>query len=295
MLPSDPLARSTHSEFSSVCSTSARIVQLGEKSTGLENLAPSDDDIVASAWCGSSVKRLFDVVASGLALVPLFPVFFCIGALVRYDSDGPAIFRQKRVGQHGLPFTILKFRTMRQGALGSSRTSHGDSRLTQVGKFLRRYKLDELPQLVNVLRGEMSFVGPRPKLHGHNLANFSYRPGITGAATLAFAGEERLLLAVPEKHLELFHQRLICPKKLELDREYMFRATFSSDLLIIIKTLLRRGRYASLSELGIWNITQPTQMEAVSGTLVNWKSYNALKHQNPLANGTVNELAKQVP
>lgn len=288
-----PLARSAHSGSTSAPSTPPWIVKSGSKSLNLASCDTPADEIEVSRWCGSSGKRLFDVVASGIALIPLVPVFLCIGAMVRFTSNGPAIFKQERVGQHGLPFTIFKFRTMRQGIPGSSRSSHLDSRLTEVGKFLRRYKLDELPQLVNVLRGDMSLVGPRPKLDDHHMVDFSYRPGITGAATLAFAGEEQLLRAIPENQLELFHQKLICPRKLQLDSEYMSRATFLSDLSMIVKTLLRRGRYTSLSELGSWNTPQKAQPEVVRAAYMNRGNATKVRHLDWVAGRVAGESPRE--
>jgi lipopolysaccharide/colanic/teichoic acid biosynthesis glycosyltransferase len=251
-----PPARRVHSGTSSAHSTPLWIVKQRPVPAPTLVFSTPTAAIPVSPWCGSRLKRIFDVVTSGLALIPLAPVFLCIGVLIRCTSRGPAIFRQQRVGQHGLPFTILKFRTMRQGTGGSSRSSHRDSRITRVGSFLRRYKLDELPQLLNVMRGDMSLVGPRPKLDDHHLMDFSYRPGITGAATLAFAGEEQLLLAIPEDQLERCHQKLICPKKLQLDSDYMSKASFTSDCSIIIQTLLRRGRYTELAQLGSWCVAK---------------------------------------
>jgi lipopolysaccharide/colanic/teichoic acid biosynthesis glycosyltransferase len=288
-----PLVRSAHSGSSSAPSSPPWIVKSGSKVASAAS-CDAPVEIEASRWCGSGGKRLFDVLASGIALIPLLPVFFCIGALVRYTSEGPAIFKQQRVGQHGLPFTIFKFRTMRQGIPGSSRSSHRDSRLTKVGRFLRRYKLDELPQLVNVLRGDMSLVGPRPKLDDHHLVDFCYRPGITGAATLAFAGEERLLLAIPEDQLERCHQKLICPKKLQLDSDYMAKATFSSDLLMIMNTLLRRGRYTSLSQLGTWSVAQKAQPEVVSTAYLPRATPSNLRHLDWVAGGAAAESPQEI-
>ncbi len=202
-----------------------------------------------SSWTASRSKRIFDFLTAGVVLVLALPFLLLIGFLVRATSPGPAIFRQNRVGMHGVEFTIYKFRTMFDAAAGAKRSSHGDRRLTRPGRWLRKYKLDELPQLWNVCRGDMSLVGPRPKLHGHHTIDTCFRPGITGAATIAFAAEEHLLRDVHHSELEETHTRLISPRKLELDFAYMGRATFRSDLLLLWKTLIRADRVTDLQEL----------------------------------------------
>ncbi len=203
-----------------------------------------------SNWSRSRRKRVFDFAAAAAILALLSPFLFVIAIVVRLTSPGPAIFRQRRVGMHGEEFTIYKFRTMQHAAEGSMRSSHGDRRLTPPARWLRKYKLDELPQLVNVCRGHMSLVGPRPKLHAHKTMDTCFRPGLTGAATLAFAAEEHLLRDVHHDDLEETHRRLIAPRKLELDFTYMARATFRSDLGLMWKTLMRNGRYTDLEQLG---------------------------------------------
>ncbi len=213
-------------------------------------------EMEASPWSRSNRKRVFDACAAAAVLLLAAPILLLIALGVRLTSPGPAIFRQKRVGRHGEEFTILKFRTMYCGPnRGKSpgfthlRSAHKDHRLTPPGRWLRKYKLDELPQLINVVRGDMSLVGPRPKLHAHHTVDTPFRPGITGAATLAFAAEELLLRNVHHDDLESTHARLISPRKIQLDRAYMARATFRSDLLLLVRTLLRSGRYADLNEL----------------------------------------------
>jgi len=216
--------------------------------------------IPCSRWCHSSAKRLFDALLAFLILVVFSPLLILIGIVVRCTSPGPAIFRQKRVGRHGEEFTILKFRTMQHAVEGSARSSHTDHRLTRPGRLLRKYKLDELPQLLNVVQGDMSLVGPRPRLNGHHTGHHNglhspdtcFRPGLTGAATLAFASEEHLLREIPPEFLEECHARLISPRKLELDLEYMAHATLRSDIHLMWKTLLRRDRYTDLDQLGEW-------------------------------------------
>ncbi len=210
----------------------------------------------ASLWSKSNRKRAFDACTAAAALLIASPVLLLIALAVRLTSPGPAIFRQTRIGRHGEEFTILKFRTMycapdrrEEPASAHLRSAHKDHRLTPPGRWLRKYKLDELPQLINVVRGDMSLVGPRPKLHAHHTVNTPFRPGITGAATLAFAAEELLLRHVHHDDLESTHARLISPRKIQLDCAYMARATFRSDLILIARTLLRSGRYTDLTEL----------------------------------------------
>jgi lipopolysaccharide/colanic/teichoic acid biosynthesis glycosyltransferase len=165
-----------------------------------------------------------------------------ISLAVRLTSAGPALFRQKRMGLHGRAFTILKFRTM---LLATDKAHHavttaGNQRFTPIGPFLRRWKLDELPQLLNVLWGEMSLVGPRPKLPEHVISDLPCRPGITGAATIAFAREEAALDRIPRHRLEAYYHEVVLPAKRRMDAEYMARASFFSDLKIIVNSVLRR-------------------------------------------------------
>jgi lipopolysaccharide/colanic/teichoic acid biosynthesis glycosyltransferase len=174
-----------------------------------------------------------------------------IAIAVRLTSPGPVIFRQKRVGQNRKLFTIYKFRTMVENseAIGPGHTAKGDPRITSLGRVLRRFKLDELPQLYNVLRGDMSLVGPRPKLPNHDPVPMACRPGLTGAATLAFRHEARILSHVPAERIERFYQQYIIPHKLMLDREYMERATVLSDIGVLLATVLRVGEHFTHEEL----------------------------------------------
>lgn len=196
---------------------------------------------VASPWCMSPLKRLFDLVCAIPALFLFSFAMLIIGMLVRLTSKGPSLFRQQRIGLYRRTFTIYKFRTMYHGApsAGPCVTKVGDSRLTPLGRLLRKYKLDELPQLYNVLRGDMSLVGPRPKLPQHELLEMQCRPGITGAATLAFANEEFLLQQIPGGNLEQFHVRMVSPLKRLLDCRYHQRASFRSDLGLLVKTIFK--------------------------------------------------------
>jgi lipopolysaccharide/colanic/teichoic acid biosynthesis glycosyltransferase len=195
-----------------------------------------------SPWSRSSAKRVFDC-ASVLLMMPLIlPVLLAIALAVRVTSPGPVLFLQQRMGRNGRNFTIMKFRTMIHRSNGEHHpvTTSDNQRFTSVGPFLRRWKLDELPQLFNVLMGNMSLVGPRPKLPEHAISNLACRAGITGAATIAFAREESILARVPEHHLKSFYHSVVLPAKLQLDADYMAHATFLSDLKLILNSVLRR-------------------------------------------------------
>lgn len=195
-----------------------------------------------SPWATSGAKRLFDCFCVLLALPLLVPVFFLVALAIRFTSPGPVLFLQKRIGRYGQCFTIFKFRTMSHSPYGdrSEVTTVENQAFTPVGPFLRRFKLDELPQLLNVLRGDMSLVGPRPKLPAHQILPLDCRPGITGAATIAFAREEQLLACLSIHDLNSFYHSVILPAKFRLDAEYMSRATLFSDLRLIVDSAFRR-------------------------------------------------------
>ena len=198
-----------------------------------------------SRWSTSNAKRLFDVGAIILTLPITIPILLLVGLAVRVSSTGPVLFVQTRMGQCGRCFRILKFRTMAHSAGGDRPliTTLGNQEFTSIGPFLRRCKLDELPQILNVLRGDMSLVGPRPKVPGHQSEPLVWRPGITGAASLAFAREEELLDTIPEHALERYVHEVVLPAKRQIDADYMYRATFASDLAILVKTLSGRWNY----------------------------------------------------
>lgn len=200
-----------------------------------------------SFWTRSSAKRAFDVLCVTTALFLLIPVVIIIGALVGIACGRPVLFRQERAGMGGNLFSIYKFRTMVRGAsqMGPGVTKTGDPRLTPLGRFLRKHKLDELPQLFNVLRGDMSLVGPRPKLPEFENCKLECRPGITGAATLAFANEEEMLKDIPLDGLDQFHISVLSPMKRELDEKYQRDATFMSDLHLLLSTVLNRNSSVS--------------------------------------------------
>lgn len=201
-----------------------------------------------SPWSNSPARRVFDCVCVLLALPLVAPLCVVIAAAVRLTSHGPALFLQERVGRHGQTFTILKFRTMVHLA---HRTHHAvttadNQRFTPIGRFLRRWKLDEVPQLLNVLLGDMSLVGPRPRMPEHVISRLSCRPGITGWATIVFANEETVLARVPADQLDVFYRAIVVPMKRQLDAHYMARATFASDLQLLVKSVLRRWNNAAL-------------------------------------------------
>jgi lipopolysaccharide/colanic/teichoic acid biosynthesis glycosyltransferase len=195
-----------------------------------------------SQWTHSAAKQVFDCVCVLLAFPVALPLFLAIAAAVRLTSRGPILFLQERAGMKGQTFTIFKFRTMVQvsGKAHHPVTTLDNQRFTSIGPFLRRLKLDELPQLANVLLGHMSLVGPRPKIPEHLLCELPCRPGVTGAATIAFAEEAAILAGIPRERLDDFYRDVVLPAKRQMDAEYLAQATFFSDLGLLIKTALRR-------------------------------------------------------
>jgi lipopolysaccharide/colanic/teichoic acid biosynthesis glycosyltransferase len=204
-----------------------------------------------SPWSRSAAKRIFDCACVILSLPILIPLMLVIGAAVRFTSRGPVLFLQERVGRHGRNFTILKFRTMVHLGDATHRaiTTSDSECFTPIGPFLRRWKLDELPQLLNVLVGHMSLVGPRPKMPEHALSDPPCRPGITGMATTVFACEEKILDCVAKEKLDEYFLTVVLPAKRRLDAEYMAHATFFSDLHILVNSVLRRWDTAALDEI----------------------------------------------
>ncbi len=185
------------------------------------------------------------MVVALFVLAALGPVLLLVTAAIRISSPGPALFRQMRVGQQGRLFQLLKFRSMRATAehSGPRITCQNDPRIFPVGRILRRWKLDELPQLLNVLRGDMSLVGPRPDLpefcatlDKDQRSILELRPGITGAATLVYRDEERILADQNSQHLTDFYINQLYPEKIQLDLEYARKAGFVSDLRILAQT-----------------------------------------------------------
>ncbi len=210
---------------------------------------------------------MFDCAVAAIALVILSPLMLMVAIAVRLSSPGPILFRQKRMGRGGSAFQILKFRSMRANGSGPAVTRAGDSRLTPIGGFLRRAKLDELPQLVNVLRGHMSLVGPRPKLPHHQTYTLRVRPGLTGAASLAFRDEERFLHHVPEHALDLCQINLLMPLKRELDDEYLADASFLSDLSLLWKTVAGSHRLADRERIGDLQVSLVSLSQALGSSV----------------------------
>lgn len=212
----------------------------------------------------SGLPRFVEAPIAAVALSALAPILLILAALVRATSPGPAIFRQERVGRDGRRFVLLKLRTMRtrdpraDGGSGPEVTAAGDRRITPVGRFLRRAKLDELPQLWNVLLGDMSFVGPRPDVPSMvDLDDpeigplwrrvLAVRPGLTDPTTLDLRDEESLLAAVAEAERADHYRRVLLPWKLRRSIEYLDRRTPWSDVAVIVRTLgalLSRGRFS---------------------------------------------------
>jgi len=200
-----------------------------------------------SPWSRSAAKRLFDCACVLLALPVALPALLAIAAAVRLTSPGPLLFLQKRFGRHGRTFNIFKFRTMADATAEAEPFAAvwDNRRLTPIGAFLRRSKLDELPQLANVLFGHMSLVGPRPKPREEMTCDLDCRPGITGLATVAFAHEETLFARVPRDRFAAYFHGVVLPVKQQLDAAYMGRATFVSDLRLLLRSVFRRWDSAS--------------------------------------------------
>ena len=195
-----------------------------------------------------TLKRLFDLIVSFVGILALSPLLILIAIFIVYDSGFPFIFVQKRVGQFGKLFNIIKFRTMYTNYSNdpnqSSITIKNEKRITKAGKILRKWKFDELPTLINVLMGQMSLVGPRPDVPGYidRLKNDDRRilllkPGITGLATLKYADEEDILASVvnPKK----YNDEIIYPDKVRINLDYMNNWSLLLDIKIIIKTVFR--------------------------------------------------------
>ncbi|MGD0340099.1 MAG: sugar transferase [Bacteroidales bacterium] len=191
-------------------------------------------------------KFLFDKVFSLIGLIFSFPIFIVIAVLIKLSSPGPILFKQKRVGQNGKIFTVFKFRTMIINHSENSISVKGDERITRIGAVIRKYKLDELPELWNILIGDMSFVGPRPdvpgyadKLIGENKEILKLKPGITGPATLIYSNEEDLLACVDDP--QKYNDEVIFPDKVRINLDYFENHTTLMDIKIIFKTIFRNN------------------------------------------------------
>ena len=190
------------------------------------------------------LKWIFDRVIALIGLIVLLPVLLVVSILIKIKMpDGPILFRQKRVGKRGRIFTMVKFRSMVVSHSGSSVSVAGESRIPPLGAKLRKYKLDELPELWNVLIGDMSFVGPRPdvpgfadKLVGEEREILQLRPGITGPASLKYRNEEEILASVDDPIR--YNAEVIYPDKVRINLDYLRHPSFARDLKYIVQTLL---------------------------------------------------------
>jgi lipopolysaccharide/colanic/teichoic acid biosynthesis glycosyltransferase len=200
----------------------------------------------------TGLPRSFEVVVSGVGLLVALPFLAVAAVAIRLTSPGPALFRQERVGRYGRPFFLLKLRTMRTGG-GPQVTASGDPRVTGVGQLLRKTKLDELPQLWNVARGEMALVGPRPEVPAYvDLTGPAWnrvleaRPGITDPVSLRLRFEEELLASAPGDRSD-FYRRVMIPFKVRKYLEYQSIRTPWSDLVVLLQTILS-GLFSNLVE-----------------------------------------------
>tara|TARA_B100000780_G_scaffold94993_1_gene66199 strand:- start:215 stop:799 length:585 start_codon:yes stop_codon:yes gene_type:complete len=191
------------------------------------------------------MKRLFDFITSLIGLILLSPIFIILSLLVKIYSEGSIFFIQERIGRNGKTFRMIKFRSMTVVQISNSTISvKGDVRITKIGVFLRKYKLDELPELWNVLKGDMSFVGPRPDVCGYadNLKGLDrkileLRPGITGVASLKYYNEEDVL-ALQDNPLK-FNDEVIYPDKVRLNLDYYYNNNLWIDIKIIFATIFK--------------------------------------------------------
>ena len=189
------------------------------------------------------MKRLFDIIASGIGILLLSPLFLILAILIKLDSKGPVFYRQLRVGRNNHDFRILKFRSMRVGADKGSLVTIGarDSRITRSGYFIRKFKFDELPQLINVFIGDMSLVGPRPEVRHYvdywtseQMRVLDVRPGITDPASIKFRNENELMGQAEEP--EKYYIEVIMQEKLRIYLEYIDNQSFFGDIALIFKT-----------------------------------------------------------
>lgn len=197
------------------------------------------------------MKFIFDRIVSLFGLLFLWPVLLIVAILIRIKMPGPVLYTQKRVGQNGRQFTMYKFRTMKVGNYKSSISVAGESRITPFGAKLRKYKLDELPELWNVFIGDMSFVGPRPdvpgyadNLQGEDRLILKLRPGITGPASLKYANEEEILATCNDPIK--YNDEVIFPDKVKINLDYYYHHTFFGDIKLIFQTIFRSYELAEM-------------------------------------------------
>ena len=192
------------------------------------------------------IKRIFDFSLSCLGIISLFPIFIIFAILIKLSSKGSVFFRQLRVGKDGKVFSLIKFRTMIMNQENTTTISvKGDVRITRIGTFLRKYKIDELPELWNVIKGEMSLVGPRPDVPGYadiligqDREILKLRPGITGPASLKYANEEEILSG--KDNPKKYNDEVIFPDKVKVNLEYYYNHSLWLDIKIIFATIFRR-------------------------------------------------------
>jgi lipopolysaccharide/colanic/teichoic acid biosynthesis glycosyltransferase len=217
--------------------------------------------IFVCSWCMSQKKRCFDLTLAVLLLVLSAPIQILICIAIKLYCRGPVLFRQLRTGRNGKLFVIYKYRTMKEGQESSCSgvTKAGDPRITRLGRILRRTKLDELPQLINIVRGEMSFVGPRPRVPAQEESLFLTRPGLTGIASLILAHEEIILQKVPQDAQEQYHSLVLNPLKLHYDLQYIETASLSLDIEIMVRTVIKVYFLTLKTDLDL----QPTRFKPI--------------------------------
>ncbi|MBX7167430.1 MAG: sugar transferase [Pirellulales bacterium] len=210
------------------------------------NVSPAQPTLAPPSLTTAALKRAFDVAAAGTGLLLVSPVLLAAALAVKLDSPGPVFFRQQRVGRGFRPFRIYKFRSMVVDApkLGAQITAGRDPRITRVGHWLRKTKVDELPQLINVVAGDMSLVGPRPEVPKYvEMFRQDYadvllvRPGITDLASVKYRDESEILAAAADPEREYVER--VLPDKIRLAREYIPQASLAFDVRLILQTLLR--------------------------------------------------------
>lgn len=202
-------------------------------------------DLLSTKRISLFAKRVFDLVAAFVMLVILSPVFLILGIMVKADSNGPIIFKQIRVTQYARTFKILKFRTMVYNAekIGSQVTTNNDARITRVGRFLRKYRLDEIPQLINIIKGDMSFVGTRPEVVKYverytdeMKATLLLPAGVTSSASIEYKDEETILNLADD--VDEVYQNEILPSKMQYNLDDIRRFSFINDITLMFKTVI---------------------------------------------------------
>lgn len=215
-------------------------------SINIQDISLEIDHILRKKRLQLIIKRIFDIIVSLIGLIALLPFFLIIAFAIKVDSTGPIFFKQVRISKNGKEFEIYKFRTMIQDAesKGMQITVEKDSRITKVGKFLRKSKIDELPQLINVLKGDMSFVGPRPEvpkyvaLYDKDQRNIlKVRPGITDIASIEYRDESSILAKSMDPEKTYIEE--IMPKKIELNLIYIRNISVLYDVVLICKTIIK--------------------------------------------------------